>query len=281
MLLPLCNNQKFGLIIGAGDLAQSVLKALDAQEVYCVIFDHMPQTHWIKQTHHTWFECKMGHIGSALDFFKKHGVTELVFAGHMKRPNFLTLSLDSKGKELLTYMGKSIFKGDDTLLKMLISFLTLEGFHVHSTIDILNVQQDHYQTHLQPLPDQWDDIHFGARLLQALSPFDVGQAVVIEKGLILGIEAIEGTQDLMRRVAPLQNAQKSSILIKISKTNQTLLADVPTIGRQTVLDAHAHGFCGIALEKNKTQMIDPQAVIEEADRYGLFIVFIDLPPHVS
>jgi hypothetical protein len=103
---------------------------------------------------------------------------------------------------------------------------------------------------------------------------DVGQATVIQDGLVLGVEALEGTDALLARCGPLRRAGPGGVLVKLSKPGQERRADLPTIGVKTVEGAAAAGLRGIAVEAGGTLVVDLPAVVATADRAGLFIVGI-------
>ncbi|HEX3416567.1 MAG TPA: LpxI family protein, partial [Stellaceae bacterium] len=101
---------------------------------------------------------------------------------------------------------------------------------------------------------------------------DVGQAVIVQQGLVLGVEAIEGTDELLRRCAALRREGPGGVLVKVEKPGQEPRADRPTIGLRTVLLAAETGLRGIAVEANATIVLDRDEVIRAADRAGLFLV---------
>ena len=114
-------------------------------------------------------------------------------------------------------------------------------------------------------------------MLHALSPYDIGQAVIVIDGHVVGIEDIEGTDGLLARVARLRGEGRvrakasRGVLVKAPKTNQDLRFDLPTMGPRTVAGAAAAGLAGIAIAAGNTLLAEPQAVIEAADAAGLFV----------
>jgi UDP-2,3-diacylglucosamine hydrolase len=118
------------------------------------------------------------------------------------------------------------------------------------------------------------DIVRGERIARALGALDVGQAVVVQQGLILGVEAIEGTDALLRRCAGLRREGPGGVLVKVEKPGQEQRADRPTIGPQTVTLAAMAGLRGIAVEAAATIVLDRDEVVAGADRAGLFVVGI-------
>ena len=106
---------------------------------------------------------------------------------------------------------------------------------------------------------------------------DVGQATVIQDGMVLGVEAIEGTDALLERCGPLRRNGLGGVLVKLSKPGQERRADLPTVGVRTVEGAAAAGLRGIAIEAGHTLVVDTDAVARAADRAGLFLIGIERP----
>ena len=105
---------------------------------------------------------------------------------------------------------------------------------------------------------------------------DVGQATVIQDGLVLGVEALEGTDALLARCGPLRRQGPGGVLVKLRKPGQERRADLPTIGVATVEAAAQAGLRGIAVEAGGTLVVDAPAVTDAADRAGLFLIGMKL-----
>jgi UDP-2,3-diacylglucosamine hydrolase len=128
-------------------------------------------------------------------------------------------------------------------------------------------------------PDQaaTADIARGREVLRALGPFDIGQAAVVIDGHVVGVEGIEGTDELLKRIASLREGRRirapagRGVLVKAPKSGQDLRFDLPTVGSQTVKGAAAAGLAGLAVIAGNTVVADPQAMIEAADTAGLFV----------
>ena len=112
-------------------------------------------------------------------------------------------------------------------------------------------------------------------MARALGVVDVGQSVVVQQGLVLGVEAIEGTDALLRRVGPLRRDGLGGILIKIAKPQQDRRIDLPTIGPVTIALAAEAGLRGIAVEAGSTIILDHDVTVAAADAAGLFLVALD------
>jgi DUF1009 family protein len=166
------------------------------------------------------------------------------------------------------------------LLKAVTAELEGEGFHVVAAHDVFR----DLLTPAGPLggltPDEQaeGDIARGMAVIRALGPLDVGQAVIVQQGLVLGIEAIEGTDALIERCGMLRRDGPGGVLVKMTKPTQDLRFDLPTIGVITVERCAAAGLRGIAIEAGKTIALDRDAIAAQADRLGLFVVGLDITP---
>ncbi len=225
---------------------------------------------------------KLGIIQPILDFLKEHQVTEIVMAGGITRPKFRDLAVDRTGAHWLTMLGSALLKGDDHLLKGILHLLEKEGYSIVSADDLLNdlfITKGN-QTHRVPTAGDQFDIDQGIAILNALSPFDVGQSIVIQDGCVLGIETISGTKVMLQQVAMLdrvedqqrKNDQRAGVLIKKQKINQSRKVDLPTIGPDTIEQVKQAGLAGLALEAGAVQVLDLEHVIAMANEAGLFLV---------
>jgi len=121
------------------------------------------------------------------------------------------------------------------------------------------------------------DIERGLAVARAIGALDVGQAVIVQQGLVLGVEAIEGTDALIERCAALRREGAGGVLVKVEKPGQERRADRPVIGPRTVALAAAAGLSGIAIEAEATIVIDRDEVVRAAAAAGLFVVAIRRP----
>ena len=114
----------------------------------------------------------------------------------------------------------------------------------------------------------------GVRVARALGALDVGQAVVVQHGVVLGVEAIEGTDALLQRCAGIKREGQGGVLVKLKKPQQERRADLPTIGADTVRRAAEAGLSGIAVEEGQSLILDRAETVAEANRLGLFVAGI-------
>ena len=165
------------------------------------------------------------------------------------------------------------------MLSAVVKELEREGFRVIGADQLLGeaALPEGPLGQVRPDADAEADIAKGLRLARAIGALDIGQAVVVQQGLVLGVEAIEGTDDLLRRCASLRRSGPGGVLVKVEKPGQEQRADRPVIGPQTVVLAAESGLCGIAAEAGATLVIDRAEVIRLADAAGLFVIGIRPP----
>jgi hypothetical protein len=164
--------------------------------------------------------------------------------------------------------------GDDGLFSAIAKELEIEGFRVvgaHELLDTASAPEGPLGR-LAPDADADADIARGIAIARAVGALDIGQAVVVQQGLVLGVEAIEGTDALLRRCAGLRRDGPGGVLVKVEKPGQESRIDRPTVGPQTVRLAAEAGLRGIAVEAGATLLVDRDEVIRAADAAGLFVV---------
>src|SRR5262249_48270945 len=149
------------------------------------------------------------------------------------------------------------FSGDDAILKGIIRFLEDEGFRVVGSEEILAGLLAPYGILGKVRPDGQakDDIAQGMEVAKALGEMDIGQAVIVENGHVLGTEGAEGTDALIERCSKLRKEKGRAVLVKVRKPSQDGRADRPAVGVQTVEKIHAAGFGGIAVEANEALIL--------------------------
>jgi DUF1009 family protein len=217
---------------------------------------------------------RIGAAGQILAALRGAGVDEVVLIGPVKRPSLLTLMPDAEGAKILGRIGRAAFAGDDGLLAAVIRVFEEEGFRVRGAQEVLAdlAAPEGVLGRHAPGAAAEADILRGVAVARALGAADVGQAVVVQQGIVLGVEAVEGTDALLARCAGLRREGPPGVLVKLAKPGQEARADLPTIGVRTVVGAAAAGLSGIAVEAERTLMPDRAATIAAADARGLFLV---------
>jgi len=217
---------------------------------------------------------KVGRLFAAL---RDAGCSHVVFAGAMDRPRLKPWRADGKAVVLMGKVMALMAQGDDGLLSGLAGVFEAEGFTVigaQDCLDGLTAGEGVLGRH-KPEPQDRADAVRGAAILAALGPLDVGQAVVVAAGVCLGIEAIEGTDALLDRVAALSSERRhgapGGVLVKMAKPGQDRRVDLPSIGPRTVEGAARAGLSGIVVEADGANILEREKTIRAADAAGLFL----------
>lgn len=261
------------VIAGKGDLPARVIAAAReaGREVFVLAFDGITEPDLVSDVPHRWV--RLGAVGAALDALKSSKAQEIVMIGPVGRPSIGSLGLDWRGIRLAAKLGVS-GQADNRVIDAIVGELESEGFRVLGADEVLGTLLTPVGALTRAVPDQVAeaDIRRGIEVARELGRLDVGQAVVVQEGLVLGVEAIEGTDRLLERCAGLKRPGPGGVLVKVRKVTQDRRVDLPTIGPATVTAARAAGLRGIAVERGESLIAERQRTVEEADRAGLFIV---------
>jgi UDP-2,3-diacylglucosamine hydrolase len=264
---------KLGIIAGSGALPGRIIESCRAagREVFVLALEGEAERATVEGVPHAW--CRIGGAAAGLDVLRAQGVGELVLAGGVRRPSLAALRPDWRAAKFFARVGYRAL-GDDGLLSAIVRELEREGFRVIGPDQLLGGAElrDGPLGRIRPDADALADIAHGLRLARAIGALDIGQAVVVQHGLVLGVEAIEGTDALLRRCAELRRDGPGGVLVKAEKPGQERRADRPTIGPRTVTLAAESGLRGIAAQAGATLVLDRDQVIRLADAAGLFVV---------
>ena len=265
---------KLGILAGSGALPHRLIEYCrdTGRDFFVIAFEGQTDPDMVSDVPHAWV--RLGAAGTALDHLKKEGVGELVMAGGIRRPSLISLRPDAWAAKLLAKAGVKAF-GDDGLLRAIIRALEEdEGFRVvaaHSLLPDNLAKETVYGSH-KPDQQDSDDITRGIEVARGIGALDVGQAAVVHQGLVLAVEAIDGTDAMLSRVAGIRQEEKGGVLVKVRKPGQENRADLPTVGLDTVKKAFDAGLNGIAVEAGGALILDREAAIAEADTRGLFLL---------
>jgi hypothetical protein len=271
-----------GLIAGGGVLPFAVADSLVARGVGSVLFAlrGVCDPREVERFRHHWISA--GQFGRAMKLLRAEGCRDLVFIGTLTRPGLSELRFDWATLRVVRQLWAAYRGGDDHLLSGIGRIFEQGGFRI---VGIRDVAPDLLMpagclTRAAPDAQTEADIARGRDVLNALSPFDIGQAVVVIDGHVVGVEDIEGTDGLLARIVGLRwqgrirSATGRGVLVKAPKSGQDLRFDLPTIGPTTIDGARDAGLAGVAVVAGVTQIVDPQGVIAAADAAGLFVTGI-------
>lgn len=221
-------------------------------------------------------EFPLGQIGHILAHLKAHKVTHVALAGHLNKPSILSLKPDATGLKLLA---RAVIKHDDALLRSVTDFLQEEGFKLVTIQDLAPslLAPKGVLTKAEPTADEVEDIALARSTLAVLGDLDIGQACIVHNGAIIGVEAVEGTDALITRCAALRmgpngNGEQGGILVKRAKDMQTDLADLPTVGLETLNLLAKFNYRGLHIQSGRTLFLNQPETIAHANAHNLFVV---------
>ena len=270
-----------GILAGGGPLPGQVARAAlhSGRAVFIVAFQDFAEADVVAPYPHE--TIRLAAAGQILAALRRHDCRELVLIGPVRRPSLRDLRPDAEGTRILTRIGRALFAGDDGLLGALVRVLGEEGFVVRGAHEFLDGALAAAGPLGRVVPDAraLSDIGRGVAVVRALGALDIGQGCVVQDGLVLAVEALEGTDRMLERAACLRQPGPGGVLVKLVKPGQDRRADLPTIGPRTLDGAAAAGLRGVAVEAGGTLLTDRAACIATADRSGLFLVGIDPERH--
>jgi UDP-2,3-diacylglucosamine hydrolase len=266
---------RIGIVAGSGTLPRRLVESCRAagREVFVLAIEGEADPALVQGVPHAW--SRLAAAGPALDALRANGVTELVLAGGVRRPSLSSLRPDWRAAKFFARVGYRAL-GDDGLLSAIVKELEREGFRIVGADQLLQAAAlpEGPLGRLGPDAEAEADITRGVEIARALGALDIGQAVVVQQGLVLGVEAIEGTDALLRRCGELRREGPGGVLVKLEKPGQERRVDRPTIGPRTVALAAGAGLRGIAVEADATLVLDRDKMVRAADAAGLFVVGI-------
>ena len=269
-----------GILAGGGELPLRVARAArDAgRPVFAVVLSGWGEPErWAGLPHAVE---RPGAAGRILSRLRAERVRQLVLAGRARRPSVAALRPDAVGMRIVARIGTGFLLGDDGLLRAVARVLEEEGFEVVSPQSVLAGLLPPPGLLAGPPPDATAraDIRRGVAVCRALGGVDVGQAAVVQHGLVLGVEAIEGTDALLARCGGLRREGGGrGVLVKLAKPGQDRRLDLPAVGPDTVRHAAAAGLAGIAFGAGSTVLLDRERTVAAAEAAGLFLLALEPP----
>lgn len=274
---------KIGIVAGGGNLPQLLVKyCQDHQIPYIVacisgnadksLFADDPSCFWMR----------IGQAGTGFERFKEQKVQNVVLIGTIRRPTLADLVPDFRTAAFFAKVGlKSL--GDDGILRAIVKEIEQENMKVVGIHEIMPdiLFKEGVLTKTKPDKQALEDIKRGAQIAFELGKLDVGQSVVVQQGLVLGLEGIEGTDELIKRCGSYKRQGVGGVLVKLRKPQQDMRLDLPTIGVQTIETAHASGLRGLAVHTGNAIIVDEPEVIKRANKYKMFLIGINPAEYLS
>jgi len=271
--------KRLGLIAGGGDLPKYVVVGAKTQnvEVFTIVLSDFADLRDYPENSQAF---RLGDFGKLLKRLNKEKVDAVCFAGIVKRPNFKTLRPDIGGMKYLPGVIAAAAKGDDALLRHVSGIFENKGMPLvapQQFCDTLLADLGPVGRHNIPA-ESLEDAMQARMIAREIGRLDIGQGAVVANGLVLAVEAAEGTDTMLSRVPALaeniigSDMERAGVLAKIIKPTQDARMDLPTIGVTTVYAAADAGLAGIVVEAGNAFILDKAAVAQAADELGIFIV---------
>jgi DUF1009 family protein len=266
--------KKLGIIAGNGVFPRLVAEGASANHIDVFAVAHRDESlpeledvitniHWIK----------VGQVGRMLKYFKKNNITHVCMAGGLNKSNWIKkVRPDLTGLRLIASL---LTKNDDSILRKFASFFNDHGIEIIDGSQfipnayvpagvLIGAELSEQESH---------DARLGFKIAKNLGLYDVGQTVILKEGVVVALEAVEGTDAALQRASKLVG--DGTMCVKVSKPHQDLRFDQPAIGPNTIEQLHAVGCNRLIVEAQKTLFLDFSKIMELAQKYDLTIVALD------
>ena len=271
--------EHLGLIAGSGVyplLLARAARARGVRQVVAVAFENETSPDIAQAADHVeWI--KVGQLGRLIGTFTQRGVTETIMAGQIAPKNlFRDIRPDLR---LMAMIARLKERNAETIFGAIAAELKKDGV---TLLPATTFMEDYLAptgpiTNRRPSREQEEDIAFGLKIAKSVSAFDIGQTVVVKNGTVLAVEALEGTDECIRRGGALAGEQGGAVVVKVTKPNQDMRFDVPVVGTRTVESCAAGRIAVLAVEAGRSLMLDKDAVLAAADGAKLVIAGIAAP----
>lgn len=260
-----------GLIAGNGRFPLIFARTARAEGVRVVAVAHEGETPpEIGDDVETLTWIKVGALDAIIRTFRAHGVRRAVMAGGIRKAALMEhFAPDERGARFLSRLTAW---SDDAILRGVAAELESEGIEVvESTLFLGSIlAPEGALTRRQPDAAQARDVQLGVAVAKGIGRWDIGQTVVVKNGMVLAVEAIEGTDEALRRGGGL--GRGGSVAVKVSKPGQDLRFDVPAVGPDTVRICAAAGIVVLAVEAGKTVLLEREGFLRAADEADVAVV---------
>jgi DUF1009 family protein len=265
---------KLGIIAGGGSAPHALIDMCRklGRDFFVVCLEGQADEGLAQNAPHAWLP--LGAAEKLKVLAAEQQIKEIVMIGRVRRPSILEIKPDWLALKILTKIGINAL-GDDALLTAIGKAMESEGgLRVVGAQDIFaGLLTPEGQLGRVAIDDEAQkDIARGIEVAAALGQLDVGQSVIVQQGMVLGVEAIEGTDALIARSADLCRKGAGGVLVKIAKPQQDNRYDLPTIGPDTILAMERAGLRGVVLETGRSLLIDREKTVAAADAAGIFIL---------
>ena len=277
-------SKKLGIIAGGGKIPMMLIEhCVETGREFCLLgIKDNADKELIEKANVpvTWI--RIGQAGTGFKMFMDEKVGEVVMIGTIKRPSFFDLVPDFRTAAFFAKVGAKAL-GDDGILRAVVNEIEKDGMRVvgiHEVLSDILVKEGVLGKH-KPDHQAEVDILRGIEVALELGKVDVGQGVIVQQGLVLAVEGIEGTDEMIRRSKDYKRKGAGGILVKLRKPQQDMRVDLPTIGAQTVIKAAESGLRGIVIHAENGLIVDEKEAIETANKKGMFLLGINPEEYVK
>jgi DUF1009 family protein len=263
---------KYGLIAGNGRfpiLALEEARKLGYEVVVVAIQEEAPQEVEALASRCYWVS--LGQLGKLIDILKKEGLTEVTMAGQVMHAKiFSSIRPDWRLIKMLAALPR---KNTDSLIGGVVKILNEEGIRLGDSTALLKplLAGEGPIAKRKPTKDELADIEYGRAVANALARFDIGQSVAISDRACVAVEAMEGTDAMLRRAAGLVNGRPLT-LVKVARRRAHLQFDVPVAGPGTIRTMAETGTTALAVDAGRTLLLDREEMLGEAEKAGIAVV---------
>ncbi|RMG02488.1 MAG: LpxI family protein [Nitrospirae bacterium] len=268
-------DKTLGIIAGNGDLPILIAKEALNKGYYVVVFALEPVSEVPDDAGHEVIRLNVGKLGGLLKALKTAGVSEVVMAGKVTKELIYNgggkITPDLKALGLLMSLKD---RKDDTIMRAVTDEIESLGIKIRNTTDFADslLMPEGVLTKRKPSRSELKDIEFGYRMAKEIGRLDIGQTVVVKDLAVMAVEAIEGTDETIRRGGRL--AREGAVVVKVSKPDQDFRFDVPVVGLNTVRSLAEVSGSVLGVEAKKALILQKEELIEFANKRGISIVGI-------
>jgi DUF1009 family protein len=277
------NAGPLAVVCGGGSLPVEVARAAQRQGRLVVLLGlrGSADPEALSEFHHHWVG--IGQFGRICRYARAEGCRDVVMIGSLVRPSLRQVRVDFLTLLLLPQIVRAYQSGDNHLLSNIARLFEEQGFRVLGAHEVAPeiLMPLGAMGRRQPAQNDWSDIRRGLALLRATGPFDIGQAAVVSDNRVLAVEAAEGTDQMLERLAELRRSGRIQardgigVLVKAPKPDQDRRIDLPSIGPRTVEGVKRAGLAGIAVAADSTIVAEPGRIVAAADNADVFVVGVD------
>lgn len=263
---------QIGVIAGKGLLPLEVVRELKKQQhrIITVALQELACEELAK--HSDIFEwINIGKAGHIIDFLKKHNVKKVVLTGNVPKKIIFERQKIRPDLRALKMLFSAHLRGDNELLKIVEGELLDEGIKILGISEICPqlLTPEGVLTKKKPSKQQWKDIEFGFEVAKKIGELDIGQTVVVKETAVVAVEAMEGTDETILRAGKFV---KDTVVVKVSKPQQDLKLDPPVAGMNTIISMKKARARVLALETERSILIEREKFIEKADEFNIIVV---------